>query len=169
MASQHGHHIGFPQKAAMHLKVYEMWLLNNRSDAATSALRACRDKFEQNHGAWINLNFLVKLGKTFTEDYAILKEVFKGGRETTEDESRPGRPSTSKTDKNTEKIGLLDTVTLKRTRFESVEAVKAKAMEVLNQLKEADFQHSFQQWKSRMEQCRDRQRGTRRKSCYCDW
>ncbi|KAJ8941815.1 hypothetical protein NQ318_006792 [Aromia moschata] len=26
----------------------EVWLLNKRTDAATSALRACRDKFEQN-------------------------------------------------------------------------------------------------------------------------
>ncbi|KAJ8949367.1 hypothetical protein NQ318_012032 [Aromia moschata] len=46
---------------------------------------------------------------------------------------------------------LLDTATLKGTRFESVEAVKAKATEVLNQLTDADFQHCFQQWKSRME------------------
>ncbi|KAJ8945226.1 hypothetical protein NQ318_011205 [Aromia moschata] len=45
--------------------------------------------------------------------------------------------------------GLLDTVTLKGTRFESVEAVKSKATEVLNQLTEADFQHCFQQWKIR--------------------
>ncbi|KAJ8945970.1 hypothetical protein NQ318_016798 [Aromia moschata] len=54
--------------------------------------------------------------------------------------------------------GLLDTVksALKGTRFESVEAVKAKATEVLNQLTEAGFQHCFQQWKSRMERCRDR-------------
>ncbi|KAJ8956266.1 hypothetical protein NQ318_015002 [Aromia moschata] len=57
--------------------------------------------------------------------------------------------------------GLLDTVTLKGTRFESVEAVKAKATEVPNQLTEADFQHCFQQWKSRMERCRDRARGWR--------
>ncbi|KAJ8953559.1 hypothetical protein NQ318_002979 [Aromia moschata] len=47
--------------------------------------------------------------------------------------------------------------TLKGTRFESVEAVKAKATEVLNQLTEADLQHCFQQWKSRMERRRDRQ------------
>ncbi|KAJ8956904.1 hypothetical protein NQ318_014322 [Aromia moschata] len=52
--------------------------------------------------------------------------------------------------------GLLDTVTLKGIRFESVEVVKAKATEILNQLKEADFQHRFQQWKSRMERCRNR-------------
>ncbi|KAJ8940803.1 hypothetical protein NQ318_007889 [Aromia moschata] len=38
--------------------------------------------------------------------------------------------------------GLLDTLTLKRTRSESVEAVKAKVTEVLNQLTEADFQLS---------------------------
>ncbi|KAJ8955976.1 hypothetical protein NQ318_006247 [Aromia moschata] len=122
------------------------------------------------------------------------------GRETTEDDPRPGRPSTSKTDEyikelilyesfNMRKVcvkmvpkllppkqkesrmnicadilnnidtdsGLLDTVILKGTRFESVEAVKAKATEVLNQLIEADFQHCFRQWKSRMEPCRDRQ------------
>ncbi|KAJ8960962.1 hypothetical protein NQ318_020264 [Aromia moschata] len=40
---------------------------------------------------------------------------------------------------------LLDMVTLKGARFESVEAVKAKATEVLNQLTEADFEHCFQQ------------------------
>ncbi|KAJ8946105.1 hypothetical protein NQ318_010404 [Aromia moschata] len=39
----------------------------------------------------------------------------------------------------------------------SLEAVKAKATEVLNQLTEADFQNCFQQWKRRMERCRDRQ------------
>ncbi|UYV68403.1 hypothetical protein LAZ67_5004220 [Cordylochernes scorpioides] len=47
--------------------------------------------------------------------------------------------------------------TLKGTRFKSVEAVKAKATEVLNQLTESDFQHCFQKWKSRIEQCKDRQ------------
>ncbi|KAJ8944157.1 hypothetical protein NQ318_013397 [Aromia moschata] len=40
----------------------------------------------------------------------------------------------------------------------SVLAVKAKAMAILNYLTEAaDFQHCFQQWKSRMERCRYRQ------------
>ncbi|KAJ8961906.1 hypothetical protein NQ318_021524 [Aromia moschata] len=46
---------------------------------------------------------------------------------------------------------------LKRTRFESGDAVKAKTTEVLNQLTKADFQDCFQQWKIRMERCRDRQ------------
>ncbi|KAJ8946283.1 hypothetical protein NQ318_023134 [Aromia moschata] len=187
----------------------------------------------------VNLKFLVKLGKTFAEAYAILKEVdgneclshtrvfewlkrVKEGRETTEDDPCLGRPSTSKEDENIEEIdlrlsirgfaeltaivkecvrqishesfnmrkvcakivpklltqkqkesrmnifvdilntidnhpGLLDTVTLKGTRFESVDTVKAKAAEVLNQLSEAAFQHCFQQWKSLMERCRDRQ------------
>ncbi|UYV81618.1 hypothetical protein LAZ67_20001717 [Cordylochernes scorpioides] len=44
---------------------------------------------------------------------------------------------------------------LKGTIFESVEAVKAKATEFLNQL--TDFQHFFQKWKSHMERCMDRQ------------
>ncbi|UYV60393.1 hypothetical protein LAZ67_1001028 [Cordylochernes scorpioides] len=54
--------------------------------------------------------------------------------------------------------GLLDKVksALKETLFESVEAVIAKATEVLNQL--TDFQHCFQKRKSRMERCRDHQR-----------
>ncbi|KAJ8944969.1 hypothetical protein NQ318_018433 [Aromia moschata] len=39
--------------------------------------------------------------------------------------------------------GLLDTMTLKGTRFESVEANKAKTTDVLNQLTEANFQHCF--------------------------
>ncbi|KAJ8943649.1 hypothetical protein NQ318_005651 [Aromia moschata] len=72
----------------------------------------------------VNLKFLVTLGKTFTEAYAMLKEVcgneclsrirvfewfkqFKEGRETIEDDPRTGRPSTSKTDENIEKIGKL--------------------------------------------------------------
>ncbi|KAJ8944897.1 hypothetical protein NQ318_012706 [Aromia moschata] len=54
-------------------------------------------------------------------------------------------------------LGLFISQALKGTRFESVEAVKAKATEVLNQLTEADFQNCFQQWKSHIERCRDRQ------------
>ncbi|KAJ8955122.1 hypothetical protein NQ318_009015 [Aromia moschata] len=69
----------------------------------------------------VNLKLLVKLGKTFTEVYALLKEVygneclsrtqvfewfkqFKEGCETTEDDPCPGRPSISKTDENIKKI-----------------------------------------------------------------
>ncbi|KAJ8952071.1 hypothetical protein NQ318_010981 [Aromia moschata] len=65
----------------------------------------------------VNLKFLVKLGKTFIEAYAMLKEVygsvclsrsqvfelfkwFKEGHETIEDNPRPGRTSASKTDEN---------------------------------------------------------------------
>ncbi|PNF18780.1 hypothetical protein B7P43_G01661 [Cryptotermes secundus] len=43
---------------------------------------------------------------------------------------------------------------LKGNRFESVDAVKAKAMEVMKKLSEKDLQHCFQQWKIRLEQCR---------------
>lgn len=45
---------------------------------------------------------------------------------------------------------------LKGTRFESVEAVKEKAARVLKELTEKDFQHCFEQWKVRMERCRDK-------------
>jgi len=45
---------------------------------------------------------------------------------------------------------------LKGTRFESVDAVKAKATQLLDSLKQDDLQHCFQQWKIRMERCRDR-------------
>ena len=45
---------------------------------------------------------------------------------------------------------------LKGTRFESVDAVKAKATQLLNSLTHDDLQHCFQQWKIRMERCRDR-------------
>jgi hypothetical protein len=37
-----------------------------------------------------------------------------------------------------------------------MDAVKAKATELLNKLSEDDLQHCFQQWKMRMERCRDR-------------
>ncbi|KAG5307304.1 GVQW3 protein, partial [Acromyrmex insinuator] len=111
----------------------------------------------------IVVKFHVKLGKTATETYNLLKEVygheclsrarvfewfkrFQDGREDVEDDSRPGRPSTSKTDDNIETIG---------TRFESVEAVKEKATRVVKELTE-DFQHCFKQWKIHMERYRDR-------------
>ncbi|KAJ8952146.1 hypothetical protein NQ318_018482 [Aromia moschata] len=72
----------------------------------------------------VNFKLLVKLWKTFTEAYAMLKEVygneclsrtevfeqfkrFKEGRETTEDDQRPGRPSASKTNENIDKSGKL--------------------------------------------------------------
>ncbi|KAJ8948492.1 hypothetical protein NQ318_000029, partial [Aromia moschata] len=113
----------------------------------------------------VSLKFLVKLGKTFTEAYAMSKEVygieclsrtqvfewfkrFKEGRETPKDDPRPGRIETLK---------KLVKSALKGTRFECVEAIKAKAMKGLNQLTEADFQHCFQQWRSCMERCRDHQ------------
>ncbi|KAJ8961260.1 hypothetical protein NQ318_008944 [Aromia moschata] len=71
----------------------------------------------------VNLKFLVKLGKTFTEAYAMVKEVygneclshiqvfewfkrFREGSETTEDDPRPGRPSMSKADQNIEKTAV---------------------------------------------------------------
>jgi len=64
----------------------------------------------------------VKLGKSVTEAYNLLKKVygderlsrtqvfewfkrFKGGREKNGDDQRPGHPSTSKTDANIEKVG----------------------------------------------------------------
>jgi len=39
--------------------------------------------------------------------------------------------------------------------FESVDAVKAKAMELMHKLSEDDLQHCFQHWKIQMEWCRD--------------
>jgi len=45
---------------------------------------------------------------------------------------------------------------LKGTRFGSVDAVKAKATELMNKLSEDNLQHCFQQFKIRMERRRDR-------------
>jgi hypothetical protein len=45
---------------------------------------------------------------------------------------------------------------LKGTRFEEVDAVKAKATDLMNKLSEDELQHCFQQWKIRMGRCRDR-------------
>lgn len=39
---------------------------------------------------------------------------------------------------------------LKGTRFESMEEVKRKSVELLNPLTQEDFQHWFDQWKKRM-------------------
>ncbi|KAJ8946884.1 hypothetical protein NQ318_008240 [Aromia moschata] len=69
----------------------------------------------------VNFKFLVQMRKTFIEAYAMLKEVygneclsrtqvfewFKEGRETTEDDPCPGRPSTSITDENIENSGKI--------------------------------------------------------------
>jgi len=45
---------------------------------------------------------------------------------------------------------------LKGTRLGSVYAVKAKATQLLYSLTQDDLQHCFQQWKIRMERCRNR-------------
>ena len=45
---------------------------------------------------------------------------------------------------------------LKGTSFESVDAVQAKATQLLNSLTQDDLQHCFQQWKILMERRRDR-------------
>ncbi|KAG5317070.1 GVQW3 protein, partial [Acromyrmex heyeri] len=105
----------------------------------------CDEKHEQR----INVKFLVKLKKTPTECYKLLKEAYGENslsrarvfewyesRESTEDDQRPGRPSA-----------------LKETRFESMEEVKRKSAELLNALTKEDFQHCFDQWKKRMERC----------------
>ena len=70
------------------------------------------------------IKFHVKLGKSACETFSLLKSVyqesclaqsnvynwfkrFQDGREDVEDDPRSGRPSTSKTDKNIEKVGVL--------------------------------------------------------------
>jgi len=70
----------------------------------------------------VNVKFCVKLGKSTTEMYDLLKKVygdeclsctqvfelfkiFKEGREEIGDDQFPTRPSTSKTDANIEKVG----------------------------------------------------------------
>ncbi|EFN76303.1 Putative uncharacterized protein FLJ37770, partial [Harpegnathos saltator] len=72
----------------------------------------------------IVVKFHMKLGKSATETYLLLKEVygneclsrvrvfewfkrFQDGQKDVEDDSRLGRFSTSKTDKNIEKVGNL--------------------------------------------------------------
>ncbi|KAJ8959804.1 hypothetical protein NQ318_011536 [Aromia moschata] len=61
-------------------KLYEVWLFNNRTDAATSALRACRDKFEQKcvwmtppkkkkRPSQITVKFYTPDSKVFTQSY----------------------------------------------------------------------------------------------------
>ena len=68
-----------------------------------------------------NVKFCVKLGKTFTETFELLKQAygddslgrtqcyewftrFKSGRQSIEDDPRPGRPSTSTDDSHVQKI-----------------------------------------------------------------
>jgi len=70
----------------------------------------------------VNVKFWLKLGKSATETYDLLKNVYgdeclsrtqafewfersKEGREEIGDDQHPGRPSTPKTDANIEKVG----------------------------------------------------------------
>jgi len=70
----------------------------------------------------VNVKFYVKLGKSATEMYDLIKKVygdeclfltqvfewlkrFKEGMEEIGDDQRPGRPSKPKTDANNEKVG----------------------------------------------------------------
>nr|CAH7723476.1 unnamed protein product [Callosobruchus chinensis] len=46
---------------------------------------------------------------------------------------------------------------LKGTRFESVEDVKEKTADLLKRLTLHDMQHCFEQWKTRMQRCIDRE------------
>ena len=48
-------------------------------------------------------------------------------------------------------------VCAQRNQVRVVNAVKAKATQLLNSLTQDDLQHCFQQWKIRMERCRDRE------------
>jgi len=53
------------------------------------------------------IKFRVKLGETSFETFNKLKQAYKAfseGRESIKDEPRSGRPSTSKTDNNVEKV-----------------------------------------------------------------
>jgi len=84
----------------------------------------------------VNVKFCVKLGKHATETYDLLKKVygdeclsrthvfewfksFKEGREEIGDDQRPGRPSTSKTEANIEKVGEI----VRQNRRLSIRAV----------------------------------------------
>ena len=94
----------------------------------------------------------MKLGKTATETYNLLKEVygneclsrsrvfewlkrFQKGQEDVQDDSRPGRSSTSKTDGNIEKIGNLirsDRRLSIRAIAETVGIVKESVLQILH-------------------------------------
>jgi len=93
----------------------------------------------------VNVKFCVKLGKSATESYDLLKKVygdeclsrnqvfewfkgFKEGIEEIRDDQRPSRPSTSKTDADIEKAGE----TVRRNRRLSIRAVA----EIINTDKE---------------------------------
>ncbi|XP_025405001.1 protein GVQW3-like [Sipha flava] len=85
----------------------------------------------------VNIKFLVKLKKTATESFRMLNEVygeeclsrarvfewykrFCSGREDVEDDDRPGRPTTSSTKENIEKIDQI----IRQDRRLSVRAVE---------------------------------------------
>lgn len=46
---------------------------------------------------------------------------------------------------------------LKGTHFQSVEEVKAKTAHLLNKMSVNELQHCFEQWKTRMQRCIDRE------------
>ena len=87
-------------------------------------------------GHRVNVKFCVELAKSATETYDLLKQVYgddclsrtqvferfkrlKEGREEIGDDQCPGRPSTSKTDANEEKVGEI----VQQNRLLSIRAV----------------------------------------------
>ena len=84
---------------------------------------------------------------------AICEEVF-GKKQHSSD-----RTSTVLSGPSTVQLFLFPKIksALKGNRFEAVDTVKAKATQLLNSITQDDLQHCFQQWKIRMERCRDRE------------
>ncbi|EZA52903.1 hypothetical protein X777_07709, partial [Ooceraea biroi] len=129
-----------------------------------------------------NIKFCVKLKKTFTETFALLKEVyednclsrtqvydwftrFKNGWESIEDDSK-SRPKTS--------IVTLDhppyspdlapcdyflflklKIAVKGTRYNNITDIEAAVTEVLNDISKQDLERSFEMLATRSQRCID--------------
>ena len=115
----------------------------------------------------VNVKLCVKLVKSATETYDLLNKIygddclsrtqvygrfkrFKEGREEIGDDQRPGRPSTSKTDSNIEKVGEI----VRQNRRLSIRAV-AELINVDKETVGQILQNNFNTKKCVRRWCRD--------------
>jgi len=80
-------------------------------------------------------------------------KAFSEGRESVEDESRSGRPSTSRNDENVVRIRDLVRSDRRLTVRLIVDELKAAVTDQLKAIQVSEFQHCYEDWKQRLRRC----------------
>jgi len=80
-------------------------------------------------------------------------KTFSEGWESVEDESRSGRPSTSRNDENVERIRDLVRSDRRLTVRLIADEIKAAVTAQLKVIQVSEFQHCYEDWKQRLRRC----------------